>query len=125
MLFRSQPPNFQDVLDAAGNEIQVEAEETFSVPSFSESNRVMKKDLDKKKPSQGKRREKMIQENPTSTLENTVQDLAKMVEILSSKLEKQTSPRTYAPPPKENNYERDAPRPTGKLWRHQLCYYCL
>ncbi|EFP81103.2 uncharacterized protein PGTG_07355 [Puccinia graminis f. sp. tritici CRL 75-36-700-3] len=69
--------------------------------------------LDQKK-GDGKKREKMVEENPPEMLQKQVDNLAKAIETLTGKLENQPT----------TEYSRGNERTTGRLYDPRPCAYC-
>lgn len=106
-------PHLEDLMDVAEDEVRAAADETFIGTGFGEANRFMQKKLDERK-GDGKKREKMIEENPPEALQKQVETLSKAIESLTGKVENQS----------KGEYSRGNDRPIGKLYDPRPCHYC-
>ncbi|KAI7961052.1 hypothetical protein MJO28_001541 [Puccinia striiformis f. sp. tritici] len=102
-----KPPDFADLLQFTEKEMKAGSDDAFGYGrAFAESSRVIQQGLDLKKGSEKGKvlREKMIEENPSSKLEEKVDSMAKGIAALQQKLEKpdtnytDANPRGNAPP---------------------------
>ncbi|EHS62475.1 uncharacterized protein PGTG_20598 [Puccinia graminis f. sp. tritici CRL 75-36-700-3] len=109
----NKPPLLADVIDVAEDEIRARSINAFAASGFAEANHMMQRSLDQKK-GDGRKREKMVEENPPEMLQKQVDNLAKAIETLTGKLEN---------PPK-TEYSRGNDRPAGRLYEPQPCWYC-
>ncbi|KAA1087385.1 hypothetical protein PGT21_030412 [Puccinia graminis f. sp. tritici] len=109
----NKPPLLMDVIDVAEDEIRARSINAFAASGFAEANSMMQKTIDQKK-GDGKKREKMVEENSPEVLQKQVDNLAKAIETLTGKLENQ---------PKAE-YARGNERPTGQLYEPRPCWYC-
>ncbi|KAI7947611.1 hypothetical protein MJO28_009519 [Puccinia striiformis f. sp. tritici] len=117
-----KPPDFADLLQFTEKEMKAGSDDAFGYGrAFAESSRVIQQGLDLKKGSEKGKvlREKMIEENPSSKLEEKVDSMAKGIAALQQKLEKP-----------DTNYTDANPRGNAPLSRTlydsktMVCYYC-
>ncbi|EFP94557.2 uncharacterized protein PGTG_20513 [Puccinia graminis f. sp. tritici CRL 75-36-700-3] len=109
----NKPPLLADVIDVAEDEIRARSINAFAASGFAEANHMLQRSLDQKK-GDGKKREKMVEENPPEMLQKQVDNLAKAIETLTGKLENQPT----------TEYSRGNERPTGRLYDPRPCAYC-
>ncbi|EFP91904.1 uncharacterized protein PGTG_17931 [Puccinia graminis f. sp. tritici CRL 75-36-700-3] len=109
----NKPPLLADVIDVAEDEIRARSINAFAAIGFAEANHMLQRSLDQKK-GDGKKREKMVEENPPEMLQKQVDNLAKAIETLTGKLENQPT----------TEYSRGNERPTGRLYDPRPCAYC-
>ncbi|EFP90492.2 uncharacterized protein PGTG_16079 [Puccinia graminis f. sp. tritici CRL 75-36-700-3] len=109
----NKPPLLADVIDVAEDEIRARSINAFAASGFAEANHMMQRSLDQKK-GDGKKREKMVEENPPEMLQKQFDNLAKAIETLTGKLENQPT----------TEYSRGNERPTGQLYDPRPCAYC-
>jgi len=109
----NKPPYLEDVMSVSEDEVRARSINAFAAGSFMEANKSMQKTLDQKK-GDGKKREKMIEENPPEALQKQVESLSKAIEALASKVDNQG----------KGEYSRGNDRPPGKLYEYKPCSYC-
>ncbi|KAA1069026.1 hypothetical protein PGT21_009509 [Puccinia graminis f. sp. tritici] len=109
----NKPPLLSDVIDVAEDEIRARSLNVFAASGFAEANQSMQRTLDQKK-GDGKKREKMMDDNPPEVLQKQVDSLAKAIESLTGKLENQP----------KNEYSRGNDQPSGRLYEPRPCYCC-
>jgi hypothetical protein len=121
----SKPPKWEHVLLAAEAKIQVKEPGFSNISGFVEANQVMQKALDVQK-GDSKRCEKMLEEIPNqAALQKTIVDMEKEIASLKNQRASNT-PLNY---PQQagntnNKFSRGNPKPAGKLYEPQMCYYC-
>ena len=84
----NKPPYLEDVMSVSEDEVRARSINAFAAGNFMEANKSMQKTLDQKK-GDGKKREKMIEENPPEALQKQVESLSKAIEALASKVDNQ------------------------------------
>mgnify|MGYP000964125231 CR=1 FL=1 len=122
----AKPPEFRYITEAAENEVRADSEDTFTFKSFAPSNRIAQKSFEEKRGPFGKRREKMIEENPTESLEGKVETLTKLVDTLTQKLNNPPPRNNQQNPGSLNDFNRGAGPPSRPVYNPKtVCFYCL
>ncbi|OAV87557.1 hypothetical protein PTTG_29389 [Puccinia triticina 1-1 BBBD Race 1] len=120
----NKAPKWEDLTEAAETEVQVDEGYT-NFSSFSESTRIMQKDLDLKK-GDGKRREQMLKESPSNKeVEQKLQEVQQELAMLKQQI-KNGAPTGYnrQGPSEKQEFNRGNAWPSTPLYESQNCFYC-